>query len=226
MHQPPLVPDVMLSLDVQAPPDLRPKQNRSYFVWEYGKPPDVVIEIVSNQKGGESGDKMKLYERIRVLYYAIFDPFEQLSKLPLRLYELQVGSYVERADVWLEKVGLGLKLWRGVYEEMEDQWLRWCDGEAVLIPTGAERAEQERQRAEQEQQRAEQERQRAEQERQRAEQEHQRAEQERQRAEQEHQRAEQERQRAEQEHQRAEQERQRAERLAARLRELGIDPNS
>ncbi len=44
------------------------------------------------------------------------------------------------------------------------------------------------------------------------------------RAEQEHQRAEQERQRAEQEYQRAEQERQRADRLAARLRELGLDP--
>lgn len=53
-----------------------------------------------------------------------------------------------------------------------------------------------------------------------------RAEQERQRAEQERQRAEQERQRAEQERQRAEQESQRADILAARLRELGIDPNA
>lgn len=43
-------------------------------------------------------------------------------------------------------------------------------------------------------------------------------------AEQEHQRAEQERSRAEQERSRAEQERLRADRLAARLRELGIDP--
>jgi Uma2 family endonuclease len=47
-----------------------------------------------------------------------------------------------------------------------------------------------------------------------------------QKLEQERQRAEQERQRAEQERQRAEQERQRAERLAARLRELDIDPDS
>jgi len=47
---------------------------------------------------------------------------------------------------------------------------------------------------------------------------------ERQRAEQERQRAEQERQRANQENQRAEQEHQRAEKLAAKLRELGIDP--
>jgi Uma2 family endonuclease len=50
------------------------------------------------------------------------------------------------------------------------------------------------------------------------EQERQRAEQERQRAEQEHQRAEQERQRAEQEHQRAEA-------FAAKLRELGVNPD-
>jgi Uma2 family endonuclease len=46
-----------------------------------------------------------------------------------------------------------------------------------------------------------------------------------QRAEQQYQRAEQESQRAEQQYQRAEQESQRAERLAARLRELGENPN-
>jgi Uma2 family endonuclease len=45
-----------------------------------------------------------------------------------------------------------------------------------------------------------------------------------QQAQQEHQRAQQERQRANQEEQRAQQERQRADRLAARLRELGVDP--
>jgi len=53
-----------------------------------------------------------------------------------------------------------------------------------------------------------------------------RAERERERAEQERRRAEQERERAEQEQRRAEQERERAERLAARLRELGEDPES
>ncbi|MBD2194539.1 MULTISPECIES: Uma2 family endonuclease [Calothrix] len=45
-------------------------------------------------------------------------------------------------------------------------------------------------------------------------------------AEQEEQRAEQEKQRAEQEKQRAEQEKQRSDRLAAKLRELGIDPDT
>jgi Uma2 family endonuclease len=56
--------------------------------------------------------------------------------------------------------------------------------------------------------------------------ERQRAQQERQRAEQEQRRADQEQQRADQEQQRAEQERDRADRLAARLREMGIDPDA
>ena len=62
--------------------------------------------------------------------------------------------------------------------------------------------------------------------RQRLQQESQRAEQESQRAEQESQRAEQESQRAEQADQRAEQANQIAQRLATKLRELNIDPDS
>jgi hypothetical protein len=63
-------------------------------------------------------------------------------------------------------------------------------------------------------------------ERRRAEQEFQRAEQEFQRAEQEFQRAEQESQRAEQEALKAQQAAQRSQLLAAKLRELNIDPDS
>jgi len=198
MYEPPLVPDVMLSLDVRLPSDPLFKRNRSYFIWEYGKQPDVVIEVVSNQKGGELSDKMREYERIRILYYVVFDPFEELGRIPFRLYELHVGNYVQRADGWLEEIGLGLKLWQGAYEGVEAQWLRWSDRDGMLIPSGSERADQE----------------------------HERADQEHERAEQEHQRAELERERAEQERERADQERERAERLAARLRELGIDAGS
>ena len=63
---PPYVPDVLLSLNVHAPKDLFPKTNRSYFVWEYGKPPDVVIEIVSNREGYEDTDKLLGYAGINI----------------------------------------------------------------------------------------------------------------------------------------------------------------
>jgi hypothetical protein len=59
-HQPPVVPDMFLSLDVTPPADLWKKSSRSYFIWEYGKPPEVVVEIVSNTEGGEEEPDGKL----------------------------------------------------------------------------------------------------------------------------------------------------------------------
>jgi Uma2 family endonuclease len=203
-HHPPLVPDMLLSLGVEIPQDVWTKSHRAYFVWEYGKPPEIVVEVVSNREGHELDSKLADYAAIGVKYYAVFDPERLLGDRLLRLQELHGASYVERATLWMPDIGLGLCLWDGRFEDMPARWLRWCDAAGTPIPTGAERAEQERQRAEQE---------------------HERAEQERQRAEQEHERAEQERQRAEQEHERAERARERAERLSERLRALGIDPN-
>jgi hypothetical protein len=57
---------------------------------------------------------------------------------------------------------LGLTLWEGQFEGKHDTWLRWTDEHGVLIPTGKERVEQERQRAEHAEQLLAQERQRAE----------------------------------------------------------------
>jgi hypothetical protein len=51
-------------------------------------------------------------------------------------------------SVWLEGVGLGLTLWEGQFEEEVTRlWLRWCDRQGQVIPTGAEGKEMERQRA-------------------------------------------------------------------------------
>ncbi len=197
-YQPPIVPDMFLSLDVQADEDIWKKENRCYFVWKFGKSPEVTIEIVSNKKGGETGKKFRKYGQIGAWYYIIFDPQQFIQEDILCIYHLSLGHYVLKQEQQLEEVGLGLTLWDGVFEGLHERWLRWCDLEGRLFPTGEEGRTQERQQAEQERQRAEQERQRAEQERQRAEQ-------------------------AEAE---ALQERQRAERLAAQLRAMGIEPDS
>jgi Uma2 family endonuclease len=212
MRRPPLVPDVLLSLDVRFPEEVWSKHHRSYFTWLYEKPPDLVIEVVSNTEGQELGTKLTTYAEIGILYYVVFDPQQLLNQGVLRIFELQRRSYVERDSDWFPEIGLGLKLWRGAYEGVEQEWLRWCYEDGEPVPTGAERAEQERLRAEQAQQQAEQERLRAEQAQQQAEQAQQQAEQ--------------ERLRAEQAQQQAEQERLRAERLAAQLRALGIEPEN
>jgi Uma2 family endonuclease len=156
VKQPPLVPDVFLSLDVEVPQDWREKKNRTYLVWEFGKPPDVVIEIISNKEGNELGSKLRDYARIGVGYYAVFDPLHQLGEVWLRLFQRSATHFHETSETWLEEVGIGLTLWNGVFEGKQDTWLRWCDRDGSVVPTGAEKAEQERQRAERERQRAEQ----------------------------------------------------------------------
>ncbi|MBN3880286.1 MAG: Uma2 family endonuclease [Nostoc sp.] len=142
--QPPIVPDVFLSLDVQIAENWWEKKHRSYFFWEFGKPPEVVIEIVSNREGNETGRKLLEYARMRVMYYIIFDPTQQLGGEILQMYELRGRQYIPTSEQWLTEVELGLCLWEGAYEGKRDVWLRWCDTEGNVIPTGAERAEQER----------------------------------------------------------------------------------
>jgi Uma2 family endonuclease len=161
-HHPPLVPDMLLSLGVEIPADVWTKSHRAYFVWEFGKPPDVVVEVVSNREGHELDSKVADYAAIGVKYYAVFDPERLLGERILRLHELHGATSIERAGLWMPDIGLGLCLWEGSYEGMSARWLRWCDAEGNPIATGAEGAHQERQRADQERQRAEQERARAE----------------------------------------------------------------
>ncbi|HLP92288.1 MAG TPA: Uma2 family endonuclease [Nostocaceae cyanobacterium] len=154
LRQPPPVPDVFLSLNVQVPPDWQQKEHRSYYFWEFGKMPEVVIEIVSNKNGNELGSKLEDYARLGIPHYIVFDPLEQLGKIPLRIFEGVKGSYVESSENWLEKVGLGITLWRGKFEGVDDVWLRWCDQQGNIIPTGKERAEQAESLLEQERQRS------------------------------------------------------------------------
>jgi hypothetical protein len=215
----PIVPDALLSLDVQCADDFSQRRNRSYFVWEFGKVPEVCIEIVSNSEGdeltlskksqqkGKTTAKKDIYAQIKVNYYVVFDPLQQIqgndemNSALLRVWAISPEGYPEITPatginqvgelIWLPTVRLGLTLWEGQFEEeITRLWLRWCDRDGHVIPTGAERADREQQDKELERQRAET-----------------------------------EYQRAEAEHQRAEAERQRAEHLAERLRQLGVNPD-
>ncbi len=138
LRQPPLVPDLLLSLGVTYPEDIGAKEHRSYFIWEYGKPPDVVVEIVSNRKGDELSDKLLDYARIGVSYYVVHDPYHHLGQTTLRVFENTGGHFRELTDFWLDTVGLGVTLWDGEYEGVHNRWLRWCERDDALIPTATE----------------------------------------------------------------------------------------
>ncbi len=182
------------------------KARRSYTPNLEGEVPQVVMEFLSENDGGEYSVKRTyppgkwfFYEQIlKVTIYVVFEPeagLLEVYRLQETRYELELPN--ENGRHWLPELGLFLGTWHGKKEERTGYWLRWWDEAGNLLPWAVEQIEQERQRAEQEAQRAQQE----------------------------HQRAEQEAQRAEQEAQRAEQERQRAERLAEYLRSQGINPD-
>ncbi|MEM9691354.1 MAG: Uma2 family endonuclease [Myxococcota bacterium] len=200
----PLVPDVLVSNDIElGDHDWGPTGTRSYFVWQHGKPPELVIEIVSNRKGGELARKRLRYAQMRIAHYVVFDPGHHLGDQTLRAFKL-VGDRLEpvivpagtRVDV--DSLGLQLGVWEGVFEQQDGLWLRFYDPAAQLLLTGDEKADAERQKADAERQKADAERQKAGA----------------------------ERQKADAERQRADAERQRAEALAAKLRALGIDPDA
>jgi hypothetical protein len=111
------------------------------------------------------GRKRKDYARAGVSYYAVYDrtagvasPLRQLRELqgsPLALFQRRGGEFVPFESTWLEDIGLGLTLWQGSFEGVNTEWLRWCDREGQVLPTGEEKAALEQQRAEAERQRAE-----------------------------------------------------------------------
>ncbi len=216
LKEDPIVPDIFLSLGVQRPADYTLKENRSYFVWEFGKLPELCIEIVSNQEGdeinlsrrskrkGKTVSKKDRYAKIGIQYYVVFD---QLKKIQADMNDSQVQVWGNNESremilvrsmndvgefIWLSDIGIGLALWHGAFEgETPSIWLRWCDRSGTVIPTGAERAKRAELLAENERFRAES-----------------------------------ERFRAENERSRAENAEVKARQLADRLRELGIDPDN
>ncbi|BAZ87849.1 PDDEXK family nuclease [Dolichospermum compactum] len=84
---------------------------------------------------------------LRSPYYVIFDRYEN----KLRVFQL-VGTRYQAVELvepkfWFPELELGVGVWSGKYQDTEGLWLRWYNQDGDWIPTFAERAEQEKQRA-------------------------------------------------------------------------------
>jgi len=138
-----------------------PKKERlSWVVWEEGKAPDVVIELLSESTAvRDKNEKKLIYQnQMRVPEYFWFDPFNSDDWAG---FSLQHGIYKPIAvnvqnQLVSQYLGLALTRWQGIYKGVEAVWLRWVTiEEGELLPTSDDIAEQERRRAEKERQRAE-----------------------------------------------------------------------
>jgi len=169
LHHPPIVPDVLVPVGIERLLDPYQPRSRTYFVWEYGKPPDVVIEIVSKTPGEELSEKLHIYEQMHAPYYVVYDPEKFLKDSTLYVYELHRDEYIRTDSLWFSVLELGLTTWTGRFQGLDWTWLRWSNAQGELLPTGPEGVVQEHERAEHETARAERERARAERETARAE---------------------------------------------------------
>jgi hypothetical protein len=140
LSEPPILSDVLLSLDVTIPVELKEKKNPSYRVWHHGHPPDVVIEFVSTRSRGELDERVRRCRRMSVAYYIVCNPLSAPGDSMFRTLELQGCKYVAIERPWFEVVGLGLVEWEGTFEGLQGRWLRWCRRDGELVQTGAERA--------------------------------------------------------------------------------------
>lgn len=146
-----LGPDVYVVLDVPR------RMRKSWVIWEEGKGPDVVFEILASSTAArDRGEKKRIYQdQVRVPEYFWYDPItgERAG------FSLVAGAYVPvqpdaQGRLISSRLGLALVLWEGPYQGSTWTWLRWTTLDGTLLPTHEERAARERERAEQERERA------------------------------------------------------------------------
>ncbi len=131
--------------DVFVVSGIERRERKSWVVWEEGKGPDVVIELISESTAGlDKGSKKRIYQdQLRVPGYYWFDPFNPDDRAGFALIE---GNYVSleldtEGCLPVPELGLRLCLWQGEYIGVETTWLRWADNEGLLpLPEEAERA--------------------------------------------------------------------------------------
>lgn len=146
-------PDVYVVLDVPR------RERKSWLVWQEGKGPDVIIELLSpsTAKRDKTVKKQIYQDRLRVPEYFWYDPYTAESVG----FILRDGVYRPikpdaQGRLISTKLQLALVHWYGQYADIEARWLRWATLEGELLPTAEEWAWQEHELAEQAREQAEQ----------------------------------------------------------------------
>ncbi|MXY58658.1 MAG: Uma2 family endonuclease [Gammaproteobacteria bacterium] len=88
-----VAPDVLVALGVEG------GSRNSYKIWEEGKPPDLVVEVLSDRTWRKDlRDKPDLYEALGIAEYWSFDQHRLSDDPPLLVRRLDNGSYRVEGD--------------------------------------------------------------------------------------------------------------------------------
>lgn len=123
-------------------------ERKSWVVWEEGKAPDFVIELLSESTAAaDKNEKKLIYQnQMRVPEYFWYDPFnpDDWAGFSIQQRVYQPLAVNDRQQLVSESLGLALQRSQGNYKEIDATWLRWATLAGELLPTPEE---QERQRA-------------------------------------------------------------------------------
>jgi Uma2 family endonuclease len=132
-------PDVFVVLDVPR------GERKSWVVWEEGKGPDVVIELLSESTASQDKHRKRLIyqNQLRVPEYFWFDPFdaEDWAGFALRNKVYEPLSRDAQGRLISDCLGLALVQWTGSYRGITATWLRWATLDNQLLLTAEEQAE-------------------------------------------------------------------------------------
>ncbi len=146
-------PDFFAVLDV-----IPHRERKSWVVWEEGKGPDVVIELLSDSTAEFDKDEKKLIyqDKLRVPEYYWYDPssgewagFVLRDRVYHPLTPDAQGRFISPA------LGLALVQREGEYQMYGGSWLRWATLDGHLLLSGEELAAQAQAEAAQSRERAE-----------------------------------------------------------------------
>jgi Uma2 family endonuclease len=134
-------PDVFVVLGVS------PHERKSWVVWQEGKGPDLVIELVSEtSRQVDKVEKKQIYQdRLRVAEYFWFDPWAPEDFAGFSLVDGCYRPLTPTAPGQIPSPLLALRLgwWDGSFRNVETRWLRWWDADGNLLLTHTEIAQAE-----------------------------------------------------------------------------------
>ncbi len=146
-----VAPDVFVVIGIEK------KQRRTYRLWEEGKGPDFVLELVSKSTyRNDLEDKKELYATVlKVEEYYLFDPDARYLHPSLQGYRLIDGTYlpIQPVEGRFPSLVLGLELGEddmelGLYNPQTGRWLLKAEVRAEQAEAKAQRESVARRQAE------------------------------------------------------------------------------
>ena len=146
--EPAIVPDGFLAVGVKH--NTGEKGRLSYLRWaENNIMPILSLEVVSETYNSEYEEKLEDYQKLGILYYAIYNPLTGRkgrfkNRQRLEVYRLIEGKYEllpsENNRVWLPEIELALGYEQGEHIAWKREWLYWYDASGNRYLTAYERA--------------------------------------------------------------------------------------